>query len=106
MGRHRRGYMPDHSSGLPGSWRPCGDSVAVPVSVSPGSQEVAVRDARGFWVRKLAVGEGGRDFPCVLVVWEDEPDGDPTPWPLEDVRPAAEVPDALTHDAYRELAAQ
>ncbi len=66
---------------------------------------VAVRTADDRWLRKLAVGIGGRDFPCTYAVWEDEPDADPVPWPIEDVRPLNEVPDALSRAAYSQAKA-
>lgn len=67
---------------------------------APPSTIVAVCDARGFWVRKLDCGPGGRDFPCRMVTWED--DFAPLPWPIEDVEPLSEHPEALTRDQYNE----
>lgn len=64
------------------------------------SSLIACRDVEGRWLRKLDRGPGGRDFPCRLVAWEETPD-DFVPWPLEDVTPLAEHPDALTREEFQ-----
>lgn len=61
---------------------------------------VAVCDAEGRWLRKVLVGAGGRDFPCWNVTWEGADPEDWTPWPIEDVQPLAQHPDALTREAF------
>lgn len=66
--------------------------------------QVAVRDARGFWRRKEDCGSGGYDFPCRMVRWEGS-DADPLPWPIEDVKPIAEHPDALSREEYEAMMA-
>ena len=60
---------------------------------------IAVCDMRGFWLRKVSGGPGGRDIPCILAAWEDEPDAF-VPWPIEDVKPLAEVPTAWSREEY------
>ena len=64
---------------------------------------VAVRDAEGRWLRKVALSRivAGGDFPVVWVDWEggEESDGG-HPWPCEDVRPLDEHPDALTREQF------
>lgn len=61
---------------------------------------VAVRTADGKWVRKIVVGAGGEDFPCLHLAWEDVAWTDYSPWPVEDIEPIEDHPDALTHEAF------
>ena len=63
-------------------------------------EAVAVRDVGGRWLRKRVVEvDTGRDFPCHDVAWEGEQVW--SPWPIEDVRPLAEHPDALTREEFQ-----
>lgn len=65
---------------------------------------VAARDAEGRWFRKLIIGPSGRDFPrCWNVKWEWQTDDEWTPWPLKDIVPIADRPDALSISDYRAL---
>lgn len=74
-----------------------------PFDPQPG-EEVAVRDARGFWLRKIVVHVGtGHNFPCHDVAWDDEREEVWTPWPAEDVRPLSEHPDALTREEFKRV---
>ena len=61
---------------------------------------VAVRTADDRWLRKVVVGVGGYDFPCWHLVWEGDFASAWSPWPVEDVRPLSEHPDALTKEAF------
>lgn len=64
---------------------------------------VAVRDAEGNWLRKVARSPfiNGHDFPVCWVDWEgDEPSDGGMPWPIEDVHPIADHPDALTEAEF------
>jgi hypothetical protein len=67
---------------------------------------VAVRDASGRWLRKVALSRimQGRDFPVVWVDWEgDEPSDGGVPWPCEDVRSLSDHPEALSEEEFRRV---
>lgn len=64
--------------------------------------EVAVRDSQGRWLRKTIAYQGdvGQDFPCYAVRWASSDPDEWTPWPIEDVAPLAEHPDAMDEITY------
>lgn len=69
--------------------------------VVPGDR-VAVRDASGRWLAKIAVtdvegcmAERRHDFPVVYVRWADDPRGEGIAWPADSVVPINAAPDRV-----------